>query len=303
MNIINLIISLLFINFIDCVKVGMEIPPNSNYNNDLLTDINLINHEIYSLDFEKDQKNFEKLNLKLNKILESYLIDNSCLRYYLSDYIKFSEINKFNNKKDLVDENRIEGNKKIDSNEGLMIAFNFKFSSNSEIDSRIQKLNLSLLDKNVNILRRINNINQENLKLLINYPINNKNEEFFNNQYFDLCFENVKYDKSWNSKPIPINVFIEINFGINEISDKYHQSTLLIYDASKELNKIDNELDLIINQLLKNLETSEPELRNKNEDTLTKFMIYFILTFLIYLIVNFGQIFWLIKYLKKRDFV
>lgn len=302
MNIINLIITLLFINFIDCVKVGMEIPPNLNYDNDLLTDINLINHELYSMDFEKDQKNVEKLNLKLNKILESYLINNSCLRYYLNDYVKFSDIDKFN--KNLNNDNNDNNNdKKIDSNEGFMIAFNFEFSSNGEIDSRIQKLNLSLLDKNVNILRRINNINQENLKLLINYPLNNKDEEFFNNQYFDLCFENIKYDKSWNSKPIPINAFIEINFGINEISEKYHQSTLLIYDASNELNKIDNELDIIVNQLLKNLETSEPELRNKNEDTLTKYMIYFILTFVIYLIVNFGQIFWLIKYLKKRDFV
>ncbi|KAG0672273.1 hypothetical protein C6P42_003284 [Pichia californica] len=264
----------------------MTIPPSLDNGNDLLTDINLIHQDIYKMNPNIDSKKMEKLNLKLKKTLDTYLINNSCLRYYLNDYIQFNNI----------EPNQME----IHSNEGFMIAINIEFINEESINSKVQKINLSLIDKNINILRRINNINQRNLKLLINYPLTEKNEEYFNDQYFDMCFENVKYDKSWTSKQIEVDSNIEINFGIEEISNKYHQSTLLIYDAQNELMKIDKELEIIIDQLLNNLKTSEPELRNKNEDTLDKFMKLFIFTFVIFLIVNFFQGFWLIKYLKKH---
>lgn len=289
-TIILLLSIFLFTDSISAVKLGMQIPPNPNGDNDLLTDINLLHHEIYGMDDSSNnnlrndaafQKKLEKLNAKLQKILTDYLINNSCLRYYLADYINFSQTG-------------------IDpkTSESVMLAFNIEFPSDNHIDQRIQRLNLNVLDRNANTLRRINNINQQSLRLLVDYPLTEKTPEFCSEQYVDICFENLKHDKSWNSKPSTVEVFMEIQFGVEALSERYKQSTQLIDDIANRLGKVDEELDAIVAQLQRNLETSEPALRNKNEDTLDKFMRLFILTFLIYLLANFGQMFWLYKYLK-----
>lgn len=277
-----IIIQLIEIKLVDGLKIGVQIPPNSNTNNDLITEINLLNQEINSNTNNNNQ--LDNLNTKLNKILNSYLINNSCLRYYLSDYIKFSSI-------------RNEINLKV--NQGLLISFNFQFTN--QFDSKIQKLNLSLIDKYGNILRRSNDIQKDELNFVIDFPIDANNEYMFKNEYFDLCFENLKYDKSWNSKAEILESSIEILFGMQSINEKYQKSTKLIDSYSNKLKKIDNELDIIIDQLLKNLKTSEPELRNKNEDTLEKYLKSFIIIFVIFIIVNILQVFWLIKYLKNHN--
>lgn len=291
----TLLLALVFFFCMDsilAVKLGMQIPPNPNGDNDLLTDIYLLHHEIYGMDDGSNnhqredlafQKKLERLNAKLQKIVTNYLISNSCLRYYLSDHINCSQIGT-----------------DPQTSESVMLAFKFDFSSDYEIDSRIQKLNLNVLDKNANTLRRINSINQESLRVLVDYPLTEKTPEFCNEQYFDVCFENLKHDKSWSSRPSTVEAMMEIEFGVEALSERYKQSTQLIDDIAHRLEKVGEELDAVVFQLQRNLETSEPALRNKNEDTLDKYMRLFILTFMIYLIANFGQMLWLYKYLKNH---
>lgn len=289
-TIILLLSIFLFTDLISAVKLGMQIPPNPTGDNDLLTNINLLHHEIYGMDDSSNnnlrndaafQKKLEKLNAKLQRILTNYLINNSCLRYYLADYINCSQTS--------VD---------TKTSESVMLAFNIELPSDHHIDQRIQRLNLNVLDRNANTLRRINNISQQSLRLLVDYPLTEKTTEFCSEQYVDICFENLMHDRSWNSKPSSIEVFLEIQFGVEALSERYKQSTKLIDDIANRLGKVDEELDAIVAQLQRNLKTSEPALRNKNEDTLDKFMRLFILSFLIYILANFGQMLWLYKYLK-----
>jgi hypothetical protein len=272
---------------IEAISIGIEIPPSIGESNDLLTDISLIHQELYSIQggYSKNKKKIASLNKQLDKVVNDYLIRNVCLRYYLKDYVTFNDE---------------EINSNI--NNGLIISLNFKFNGLDK-DSRNQVLNLSILDKFANTLRRINKIKEDNLNILIDYPLNNKDENFYNEQYFDLCFENLKYDKSWNSKHNSIDTDLELSFGIKSISNKYKESSILISSINEQLNRIYVELDAIASEILKNLRTSEPELRNRNESNLTMYVISFTIIFIIYLIVNISQIYWLIKYLKKNGLI
>lgn len=277
------------INQTNALEVGMQIPPSRVDANDLLADINLLHQEIYTIDYfgkdtldKKLRNQLDSLHNKLSKVINEYLINNSCLRYYLSEQIASDEIDLNTN-----------------DNNGILIALNLKFET--EMNTKIQILNLNIFDAHGNTLRRINNIKDNKLNLLFHYPLTENDEEFFNLQYIDICFENLKYDKSWNSKPNTIDSFVEILFGMQSLSDRYQKSTELIDKSASELVKIDGEIDLIIDQLFKNLKTSERDLRNKNEDTLNKFMIFFIVIFVMYLCANLAQIYWLINYLKKRS--
>ncbi|AWU77707.1 uncharacterized protein C5L36_0D04350 [Pichia kudriavzevii] len=272
---------------VSATQLCMEIPPSRTDSQELMTELNMLHQHLYSMDASKskNQNEIQLLNDKIDKVVNDYLISNSCLRYYFKEYISFEEV-----------ENSLL------LNNGIVVSLRLKLDD-YHIDQRKQKLNLNIIDPMANTLRRINSIEETELRFLFDYPIEEKTRDYFNEQYFDVCLENIKYDKSWSSTISIINGELELIFGMNSINKKYAESTEKVNSIFEQLQLIDSELDLVYKQLVHNLRTSEPLLRDKNEDTLTKSLIWFIVIFVIYLIVNFIQISWLIKYLKNKNLI
>lgn len=271
---------------IHAISVGWEINPVSIDGQDLLTDINFLHQQIYSIPQstnKKDLKKIESLNAKIKSIVNDYIINNSCLRYYLDDYVSYNE-------------NEMNSN----INSGLFVSINFEFDNIHEMDQRSQVFNLNILDKFANTLRRINKIEQNKLNVLIDYPLIEKSQDYLKTQYFDICFENLKYDKSWNSNARPINAYIDIFFGLNSISKKYEKTSELIFSISESLDTVYHELEGLTAEYVHYLRNDEPDFRDMNEDTLTKYTVSMLILILVTLSINAIQAFWLIKHLKRR---
>lgn len=265
------------------VSIGIEVPPSESDSADLVTELNLLHQELYAIDKpDKETQKAETIKEKIDKLVGVYVGKHRCIRYYLKEYF-------------LYDENEIDSH----INSGLFINLHFKFE-NLDSDSRKQYLNLLFLDKNADVLRKISKVNDRYLSVLLDYPLVDKSEEYFNKQYFDVCLENIQYDKSWNAKLDTVDAYIEFAFGLDAISSIYDESSEIVDTAGENLMKVEKELDTILKQYLNMLKTTEPQFRDKNEDTLTKYMICFAIIFVIYVIVNIAQIIWLIKYLKSH---
>lgn len=265
------------------VSIGIEVPPSESDSADLVTELNLLHQELYAIDKpDKETQKAETIKEKIDKLVGVYVGKHRCIRYYLKEYF-------------LYDEDEIDSH----INSGLFINLHFKFE-NLDSDSRKQYLNLLFLDKNADVLRKISKVNDRYLSVLLDYPLVDKSEEYFNKQYFDVCLENIQYDKSWNAKLDTVNAYIEFAFGLDAISSIYDESSEIVDTAGENLMKVEKELDTILKQYLNMLKTTEPQFRDKNEDTLTKYMICFAIIFVIYVIVNIAQIIWLIKYLKSH---
>lgn len=272
------------------LSIGIQVPPSLEGSTDLLTEINSIHEELYSLNnvvrngwggrsYKNNIEKIRSLHKQIEISVNNYLLKNTCLRYYLTEYISFDELKSHRDK-------------------GFLVSLNFKINGIND-----QILNLNILDKDANTLRRISKIKERNLNVLIQYPLNEKTEEFYAEQYFDLCFENFKHDKSWSAKISLLEVYLELAFGIETISQKYQDSTTLLSQVNDELDKIYREVEAVSNDIVKSLKTSEPELRNRNENNLTTYMVLIIIICVIYVIVNFTQIYWLIKYLKNKKLI
>lgn len=265
------------------VSIGIEVPPSESDSADLVTELNLLHQELYAIDKpDKETQKAETIKEKIDKLVGVYVGKHRCIRYYLKEYF-------------LYDENEIDSH----INSGLFINLHLKFE-NLDSDSRKQYLNLLFLDKNADVLRKISKVNDRYLSVLLDYPLVDKSEEYFNKQYFDVCLENIQYDKSWNAKLDTVDAYIEFAFGLDAISSIYDESSEIVDTAGENLMKVEKELDTILKQYLNMLKTTEPQFRDKNEDTLTKYMICFAIIFVIYVIVNIAQIIWLIKYLKSH---
>lgn len=265
------------------VSIGIEVPPSESDSADLVTELNLLHQELYAIDKpDKETQKAETIKEKIDKLVGVYVGKHRCIRYYLKEYF-------------LYDENEIDSH----INSGLFINLHLKFE-NLDSDSRKQYLNLLFLDKNADVLRKISKVNDRYLSVLLDYPLVDKSEEYFNKQYFDVCLENIQYDKSWNAKLDTVDAYIEFAFGLDAISSIYDESSEIVDTAGENLMKVEKELDTILKQYLNMLKTTEPQFRDKNEDTLTKYMICFAIIFVIYVIVNIAQIICLIKYLKSH---
>lgn len=275
---------LLLVSFtLAIVSIGIEVPPSGINSADLVTELNLLHQELYSInDAEKEKVKAASLRENINSLVNDYVGKHSCVRYYLKEYFTYKE-------EEIVS----------DRSNGLFIKLHFTFD-NLNWDSRKQYLNLLFLDKKADVLRKINKYNERHLDVLLDYPLVDKSEEYFNQQYFDICIENVQYDKSWNSKSRTVDTEIEFTFGLDVLSSRYQKFSELMISTGQNLIKLENEIDQILKQYNVNLKTSEPELRNKNEDTLNKYMVCFAAIFIIYVIANVIQITWLIKYLKSN---
>lgn len=274
---INLLIGC--ISEASCTKIGVIITPSDETDKTNYIDkINYIQDDVQKNGKSKDTEN------KISKLINSYFSQkHTCLRYYLHEFIKFNE-------------------KELSNEESILIAMEVNFRNLG--DSKIQTINLNIFDNFGNILRRINNIDEKKIKLLIDFELNNKNDLELSNMnelFFDLCFENNKYDRSWNSKPETVEAYVEILFGLSEIKKNLEKSSLLIDVANENLKIIDKTINTINEQLLEHLKTSETQFRNKNEDTLTKFQIAVVIIVTIYIIANVFQIVWLLRYLKSKN--
>ena len=271
------------------VKVGIEVPPSRHESTDLLTDIDRIHQELYALDIKdsKNSKRIQELDEKVQNAIADYSSSNSCLRYQLREYMSYAQF---------LDDS------KANVNNGMLVSINVKFSDTEQyIDPDAQIININILDKAGDTLRRIGHIREDQVRLLIDYPMISTGEKHYNKQYFDLCFENFKYDKSWNSHVLPILAHVELSFGVDTIKSKYEKSSSNIEKLTKKLERVSNEIEIVAEQLIKHLDTSEPLLRDMNEDTLSKYVILFAIIFVIYVGINFTQIYWLIRYLKNRN--
>lgn len=265
------------------VSVGIQVPPSGSDSADLVTELNLLHQELYAIDNpEKEKQKAETIREKIDKLVGVYVGKHRCVRYYLKEYFVY-------------DETEIDSN----INNGLFINLHFQFK-NLDSNPRKQYLNILFLDKNADVLRKVSKLNDRYLNVLLDYPLIDKSEEYFNQQYFDICIENIQYDKSWNTKLDTVDTYIEFAFGLDAISSIYDKSTEIVDTAGENLMKIEKELDKILKQYNTMLKTTEPQFRDKNEDTLTKYMICFAVIFVIYVIANIAQITWLIKYLKSH---
>lgn len=232
---------------VSATQLCMEIPPSRTDSQELMTELNMLHQHLYSMDASKskNQNEIQLLNDKIDKVVNDYLISNSCLRYYFKEYISFEEVEN-----------------SLPLNNGIVVSLRLKLDD-YHIDQRKQKLNLNIIDPMANTLRRINSIEETELRFLFDYPIEEKTRDYFNEQYFDVCLENIKYDKSWSSTISIINGELELIFGMNSINKKYAESTEKVNSIFEQLQLIDSELDLVYKQLVHNLRTSEPLLRDK----------------------------------------
>ena len=213
----NLILALLLlcITQVESIKIGRQIPVSGRGATELNNKIKSIREELntYRLNHQDDsngfirreflgsyQKDVNKIIDKLKSEMDKYLQLNSCLRYYFQDFVDFSE---------------------LESSEGgaahILLAINVVMEN--EPNTRIQSLNLNIMDKDVNALRRKNGIHEHEIHIAVDYPVLSKTREEYGGEYTDFCFENLKVDRSWSSDPHDINVYTDISLSLIHISE------------------------------------------------------------------------------------
>ncbi|CAI8507495.1 unnamed protein product [Pichia kudriavzevii] len=79
---------------VSATQLCMEIPPSRTDSQELMTELNMLHQHLYSMDASKskNQNEIQLLNDKIDKVVNDYLISNSCLRYYFKEYISFEEV-------------------------------------------------------------------------------------------------------------------------------------------------------------------------------------------------------------------
>ncbi|QPG73342.1 hypothetical protein FOA43_000652 [Brettanomyces nanus] len=223
---------------------------------------------------------FENLQSAVN----DYLICNTCLRYHLNDYVDFDEVDQS------------PGGYK-----GVMVAINIRFQG--EPDHKIQMLNLNVMDRDMNTLRKISGIHEQAVHMAIDYSVLTKDRTSYSKEYIDICFENLKVDRSWNSKPREIDADMSIEFGMPSIASIYKKSSEKIGKIQKKLLRADTELEAIVKQTLFTRANADNALRDINEDTYAKQTILCTATIVVYIIASLCQTLWLKRYLRVHNYL
>ncbi|GMM27614.1 hypothetical protein DAMA08_003300 [Martiniozyma asiatica (nom. inval.)] len=265
--------------YANTARIGLFIPASGGKVPEIITDINAIHQEMYSSSVKTKQKQYLKLKGQLESTVDAYISNNKCIRYYPSQHIPFEDLNANSNE-----------------HNSVMMAFNINFDNKP--DYNIQKLGLNIMDPSANTLRRISKIHDSTIKLIVDYPLIENSEEYFLNQYIDICFENLKLDHSWKSQPRVIEASLEIYFGLTAIKEKYYKSSEIIDSLQNSITAINDDLDILLQQLSDHLKSNETKFRDINEDTLSKYTILGTIVSLFYLLSTCGQIYWLVRYLK-----
>lgn len=295
---IILALILLCITQAQSIKIGRQIPVSGRGATELNTKIKGIREELdsYRISHQDDsngfirrrheflgsyQKDVDKIINNLRQEMNKYLQLNSCLRYYFQDFVDFSE---------------------LESSEGsaahILLAINMIVEN--EPNPRVQSLNLNIMDKDMNALRRKNGIHERESHIAVDYPVMSKSREEYGNEHIDFCFENLKVDRSWSSDPHDINIYTDISFGLPAIKSNYMESTNRIGKINEKLEKSDTELDAMVNQMQSSMATAYSRLRDMNEDTYSKQTIFYILILCSYFGTCIFEILWLRRVLRLR---
>lgn len=318
------------VNFNYCYQIGMEVPLGSMKNSiNILEKYNNHQKNLNSLKKEQNQiidsqKNKKKIQNQLNKInnekenlinnfnelLTKYNEENTCLRYYINEYVRYTDLIVSNNYKNYVtkDEeemNEDEKNKYLLEHKysNVIVSIQVKLDDDFTRDDQASQLNFNIFDREGNILRRKNNLRQNSMQLAISLYVNT-NSELFNKEYIDICFENVRIDQSWkvrkqSSKFAKLN----IDFGIPELKKNYEKSTENIRISKTKIKKLQDEVEFIYDQFVNILIKDEEILRNINEDNLTNLSILNTVTIVIIILASTFELIWLYRYLKYEKLI
>ncbi|GMF00504.1 hypothetical protein B5S31_g5536 [[Candida] boidinii] len=310
----------------------MEVPLGSmknsinileKYNNHQKDLNNLKKEQHQIIDSQKNKKtienqlskiNNEKENLikNFNELLTEYNEENTCLRYYINEYVRYTDLivnnnnnNNNNMQKDEKEMNDDEKNKLLLQHKysNVIVSIQVKLDDDFTRDDQASQLNFNIFDKEGNILRRKNNLRQNSMQLAISLFVNT-NSELFNKEYIDICFENVRIDQSWkvkrqNSKFIKLN----IDFGIPELKKNYEKSTENIKISKTKIKKLQDEVEFIYDQFVNILIKDEEVLRNINEDNLSNISTLNIVTIIIIILASTFELIWLYRYLKYEKLI
>ncbi|GMG33471.1 unnamed protein product [Ambrosiozyma monospora] len=279
---------------VSAVKVGVQIPESGKDTELLLREFSKLqpafkevqeSHEIVDDEINSDTED-DKTVQKIRELVTRYVEINPCFRYYLHEYMDFREF-------------EFSGNAR-NSLTNALIAIDIQFLI--EPDQKTQVLNLNILDRNLNMLRRKERLDKKDVHMVVDYSFFNDLDKF-NSEYIDVCFENIKVDKSWSSRPRIIDAYMTLEFGMSQIVNNYKKSSEGLSEQGKKLEEISRELTMISHQLHDNVVNSESKLRNTNEDTNGKVVIMSF-CFVCFLTLScLAQLIWLISYLKKRGFI
>ncbi|GME81658.1 unnamed protein product [Ambrosiozyma monospora] len=210
---------------VNAVRVGVQIPESGKETETLLREFSNLqpafkevqdSHEMIEDEIDTQSED-DKTVQKMREIVTRYVEMNPCFRYYLHEYMDFHEF-------------EFSGNTR-NSLTNALIAIDIQFLV--EPDQRTQVLNLNILDRNFNMLRRKERLVEKDVHMVVDYSFFNDLDKF-NSEYIDVCFENIKVDKSWSSRPRVIDAYMTIEFGMSQIVNNYMKSS---EDLSEHVNQ------------------------------------------------------------------
>ncbi|KAG7816695.1 hypothetical protein KL919_003991 [Ogataea angusta] len=277
--VIYLCLLLLFIGPVSALRFGVCIQPSAGNAIDIFKTVN---------DYQSRINTMNKLNKKERQILmeqfetavTTYISCNTCLRYHLRDHLE-------------VDTENI---KPFEMN-NILISLDIHI--NEPIDAKLQQLNLNVIDRHGNTLRRKNNLQEQNVQMVVDFPLYDHGNDY-TLEYLDLCFENIKIDQSWKSAPKVIEAYITVKFGVPEILKTYEENSKELLTVKSKLFKVENEVDQILTQIRQML-SDESKLRNVNEAILSNFSLFGILIVFILILSGAMQLWWLINCMKQNN--
>ncbi|KAG7696366.1 hypothetical protein KL915_002730 [Ogataea haglerorum] len=276
---IYLCLFILFIGPVSALRIGVCIQPSAGNAVDLFKTVNDYQSRINTMN-KLNKKERQTLTERFETAVTNYLSCNTCLRYYLEDHLEIDT-----------------GNIKQLEMSNILISLDIHI--NESIDTKIQQLNLNVIDRNGNTLRRKNNLQEQNVQMVVDFPLHD-HRNGYKLEYLDLCFENIKIDQSWKSVPKDIEAYVTMRFGIPEILKTYEENSKELLTVKSKLLKIENEVDQIITQLRQML-SNESKLRNVNEASLSNFSLFGILIVLVSILSGAVQLWWLINCMKQKS--
>lgn len=238
------------------------------------------NGGLFGLGSSKKDHRIELIQKRMDKALTMYLGNNACLRYYLKDHVDFGEIG---------------------TSTGIMIALNLILEN--EPDYKVQMLNLNVMDRDMNTMRRKDDLRDKKVDFALEYPIHTHTREGYNEEYIDVCFENFKRDMSWKSQPTVIEALVSLEFGLSSITSNYEKSSDRIGGTNKEFTEANELLGSVVQSMEYSMNTIEAELRNINEDTFSKQGFYFGATIVAYLTACFIEVIWLKRIMRNYHYI
>ncbi|KAH3661557.1 hypothetical protein OGAPHI_006405 [Ogataea philodendri] len=278
---INILIVLTLINPVGALRFGITVPPSAGNAIDLVQSVNDYQSRLHSAS-KLSRKERQLLTEQFENRVTDYITSNTCLRYHLKDHIQVEQL--------------AEKEMYFDMS-NILISLDMEI--NKPIELRRQQLNINVIDRHGNTLRRKTNLQEQNVQMVVDFPLYNHKDDY-KSEYFDLCFENINIDQSWRSSPKNIDAYLTIKFGVPEILKTYEENSKNLGSVKSELLRIENDIDQLTAQM-RQLLTDESKLRNTNEAILSNFSICAIFTVIVLVVSTVTQLWWFINHMKKKN--